>query len=190
MGRIDDALRRAGAPTRGSSGGAPSDDVFVSPWAPDYHDSARRAVTAPSEALRPEPLRIDAPPSLQEVRAEPIERIATEWQERLIASQNAHPGLAESFRRLAAALLNAQRSAPIKSVMITSAAPSDGKTITALNLALVLSESYRRRVLLIDADLRRPTMSETLGLAAASGLTNVLKAGDGQPPHSSSSPRS
>ena len=58
--------------------------------------------------------------------------------------------------------------------MVTSALPSEGKTLTATNLALTLSESYQRRVLLIDADLRRPRINEMFGLAGGQGLTDSL----------------
>ena len=60
--------------------------------------------------------------------------------------------------------------------MVTSALPSEGKTLTATNLALTLSESYQRRVLVIDADLRRPRMHEMFALADRAGLTDSLTA--------------
>ena len=67
--------------------------------------------------------------------------------------------------------------------MVTSALPAEGKTLTATNLALTLSESYQRRVLLIDADLRRPRMREMFGLPPTEGLTDSLAtARDGRLP--------
>ena len=48
--------------------------------------------------------------------------------------------------------------------MVASAVPAEGKTLTATNLALTLSHSFDRRVLLIDADLRRPSVHEMFGL--------------------------
>jgi capsular exopolysaccharide synthesis family protein len=60
--------------------------------------------------------------------------------------------------------------------MVTSAVPGDGKTLTAANLALTLSESYRRRVLLIDADLRRPALYDVFQLPNIAGLSDWLKA--------------
>jgi capsular exopolysaccharide synthesis family protein len=59
--------------------------------------------------------------------------------------------------------------------MLTSASPDDGKTLTALNLALVLSQSYHRRVLLIDADLRRPSLSDVADIMDAPGLSEALR---------------
>jgi capsular exopolysaccharide synthesis family protein len=82
----------------------------------------------------------------------------------------------EQYRRLAGTLHQKQCSDGTKIVMIASALAGEGKTLTAMNLALTLSESYRRRVLLIDADLRRPRLHEVFHLPNASGLNEGLKA--------------
>jgi protein-tyrosine kinase len=81
----------------------------------------------------------------------------------------------EQYRRLAAVLHEAQEQSQLKSVMLTSALPGDGKTLTAANLALTLSESYGRRVLLIDADLRLPTLHTVLGISNDAGLSEALR---------------
>jgi receptor protein-tyrosine kinase len=60
--------------------------------------------------------------------------------------------------------------------MITSAEPAEGKSLTSVNLALTLSESYRRRVLLIDADLRRPSLHLIAQVPNVSGLGETLTA--------------
>src|SRR5262249_13197395 len=60
-------------------------------------------------------------------------------------------------------------------VLTTSAAPGDGKTLTSTNLALVLSESYGRRVLLVDADLRRPSLHQICGFRRLTGLSEGLR---------------
>jgi capsular exopolysaccharide synthesis family protein len=59
--------------------------------------------------------------------------------------------------------------------MVTSAVPGDGKTMTSLNLALVLSESYRRRVVLVEADFRRPRIGGVINLPMAEGLSDIMK---------------
>jgi capsular exopolysaccharide synthesis family protein len=58
--------------------------------------------------------------------------------------------------------------------MVTSAVPREGKTLPVTNLALTLSGSYDRRVLLIDADLRRPAIHDVLLLPNASGLSDLF----------------
>jgi receptor protein-tyrosine kinase len=59
--------------------------------------------------------------------------------------------------------------------MVASAAQAEGKTLTAANVALTLSHSYQRRVLLIDADLRRPSIHTVLRLENRVGLGDILK---------------
>ena len=66
--------------------------------------------------------------------------------------------------------------------MVSSAVPKEGKTLTALNVALTLSHSYHSRVLLIDADLRRPSIQSSFGLPDGRGLGDVLAAGGGPLP--------
>jgi capsular exopolysaccharide synthesis family protein len=87
--------------------------------------------------------------------------------------------LVEQYRRLAVVLHHAQEERGIRTVMIGSAVASEGKTLTATNLALTLSHSFQRRVLLIDADLRRPTVHQLLQLPNTDGLSERLRAKPG-----------
>jgi receptor protein-tyrosine kinase len=104
------------------------------------------------------------------------ERLDAKALERLVVSRTAGPMLVEQFRTLAATLLGAQGAQPIKSVIVTSPSPGDGKTHVAINLALTLSDSFRRRVLLIDADLRRPSLHRVFSVPNTQGLSEALKA--------------
>ena len=81
----------------------------------------------------------------------------------------------EQYRRLAARLLLAQAEKNVRVVMVTSAFPAEGKTLTATNLALTLSESYKRKVLLVDADLRRPWVHQVFQIPNVSGLNDGLR---------------
>lgn len=79
----------------------------------------------------------------------------------------------EAIRSLRTSLLLAHTGHPPKFILFTSATPSEGKTTTASNLACILSQSDAR-VILIDADLRRPSVHHRFGLAGRIGLTTVL----------------
>jgi capsular exopolysaccharide synthesis family protein len=81
--------------------------------------------------------------------------------------------MAESYRALRTSLLLSNLGAPPKVIMVTSALPQEGKTTTSINTAVVLAQKGVR-VLLIDADLRRPSIHKTLGMGPRSGLSNVL----------------
>jgi capsular exopolysaccharide synthesis family protein len=95
--------------------------------------------------------------------------------EKLVVLPNADVTLVEQFRRLAAALHHAQTQRGVRTVMIASALENEGKTLTATNLALTLSESYQRRVLLVDADLRRPSVHSLFQIDNQYGLSDTLK---------------
>ena len=94
---------------------------------------------------------------------------------KIVVGAGADAGLVEQCRRLAAALHQAQVQGGVRSVMITSAVAAEGKSLTATNLALTLSHSYQRRVLLVDADLRRPSIHEMFQLSNDAGLGDSLK---------------
>ncbi|MGL4256554.1 MAG: polysaccharide biosynthesis tyrosine autokinase, partial [Microbacterium sp.] len=80
---------------------------------------------------------------------------------------------AEAYRRLRSSLRFAAVEHEISAIAVTSSIPGEGKTSTAVNLALTYAEAGLR-VLLVDADLRRPMVAETLGLENAVGLTTML----------------
>src|SRR5690606_32416012 len=80
---------------------------------------------------------------------------------------------AEAYRRLRANLQFLDAGNRRRSLLVTSSVDGEGKSATALNLAVALAERSRR-VLLVDANLRRPGIARSLGLSGASGLTTVL----------------
>src|SRR5690242_9537294 len=191
MGRIDDALRRARAPLPDVTARQPGHDVFVSVWpeldapAPAERPLVRTPPSKRSAAIErtapaPPPVAVTpalaAPPTLpRPVAVSRASNFAAEWREK-IALTATNDAIIHQFRRLAAILVQTQRSRRVKTVMVTSALPGDGKTLTALNLALVLSESYRRRVVLVEADFRRPRISSVVNLPVGEGLTDVMNA--------------
>jgi len=81
--------------------------------------------------------------------------------------------LAESFKTLRTSVLLSSADAPPRAILVTSMAPQDGKTSIASNLAITLAESGSRTVL-IDADLRRPTVHEIFGLQNTAGLSTFI----------------
>jgi capsular exopolysaccharide synthesis family protein len=80
---------------------------------------------------------------------------------------------AEAFRALRTTLLLSAAGKPPQVLVVTSAVPSEGKTTTAINLAVTLAQ-YGRRVLLVDADMRRGCVQERMALVQADGLSRWL----------------
>ena len=83
-------------------------------------------------------------------------------------------GVAEAYRTLRTNLEFASVDAPIRTLLVTSSMPGEGKTITAANLAVVFAQAGRR-VLLIDADLRKPGVHLVFDMPNAHGLTTLLR---------------
>jgi len=123
----------------------------------------------------PAPPREDAPSTMVGAPApELFDRIATRYEGKTVIDTEMPAQSREQYRRLAATLHQTQAQTGIKVVMVTSALVAEGKTLTAANVALTLSQSYQKQVLLIDADLRRPSMQELFGIPAGPGLTEGL----------------
>ena len=178
MGRIEEALRRTAqhesdVPTivRRSEG---DDSTFASPWTFNEDDPAAPAEGPPPIVL-PAVGQPGAAPRSSGERLAVFKGFDPAIEERLVVGKGAPPMLAEQFRRLAATLHHAQLVSGTKVIMVTSANPADGKSLTSVNLALTLSESYRREVLLIDADLRRPTLHQVFSVPNVTGLNDGLQ---------------
>ena len=194
MGRIDEALRRAAESGQNDAtqpAARPSSDAFESPWSfegderpslpPRQPEPRPRDITAEPDTYihAPEPPRRD--PGADMLPREPLALFPgfdKDMAQKLVIGPSAPAHLAEPFRRLAATLHHAQLVNGIKSLLVTSALAGDGKSFTAVNLALTLSESYRRNVLLIDADLRRPSLHEIFRVPNVVGLNEGLAAGE------------
>jgi non-specific protein-tyrosine kinase len=86
---------------------------------------------------------------------------------------DSHGPRAEGYRQLRTNLQFIRVDSPPRIIAVTSASPDEGKSLTTINLAAALAEAGRR-VCVIEADLRRPTIARTLGLVGDVGLTSVL----------------
>jgi polysaccharide biosynthesis transport protein len=91
----------------------------------------------------------------------------------LVTQSRPKSQMAESYRALRTSLLLTSVGGPPRVILVTSALPQEGKTTTSINVAIVLAQKGTR-VLLVDADLRRPSIHKTLGMGPRSGLSNVL----------------
>lgn len=173
MGRVDDAMRRAAERAAGTvedrntaeapaALGAVPDLREVFPA--EVGDITRRLRTVrPEGSSREQPL---LPPL--------SERLQPNLARKVVVDGAMDPISREQYRRLATGLHAAQAASGLKVVAVSSALASEGKSLTASNLALTLSESYQRSVLLIDGDLRRPSLAGVFGLPAGSGLSDGL----------------
>jgi capsular exopolysaccharide synthesis family protein len=93
--------------------------------------------------------------------------------QRLLSEADSRSGVAETFRMIRSSIQFASVSAPVRSLMVTSPSPGEGKSTTAANLAMVMAQKGLR-VILIDCDLRRPTVHTTFKISNTVGLTTAV----------------
>ena len=211
MGRLDNAMRRAAEDRARASAGTidvedrsagefPSEEpAHVNGTAPASIEVDFPNLDAPAappelsgQAEEAAPAEPAAPSALRpaDERKSLLQHIDATLQTKTVVDDSMLPTSREQYRRLAAALHQAQRASGVKVMMVASAVAGEGKTLTAANLGLTLSESYRRSVLVIDGDLRRPTLHTVFGVSGAPGLSDgLVSAGDPKLPLHRLSPR-
>jgi capsular exopolysaccharide synthesis family protein len=81
---------------------------------------------------------------------------------------------AEQYRSLRTRLAHAEGAGGLRTVMITSPQKGEGKSVTAANLALTMAQEFQRRVMLVEADLRKPSLQHLFGLPPGPGLSDYL----------------
>jgi protein-tyrosine kinase len=167
-----------------------AETIGTQPAAPELDEDpiARqelRPTIAPPPAVREEP-DPPAPSAPKPARApkefsSPIfEHVDLRYKGKIVLDTAVSPQSREQYRRLAASLHHAQAVSGIKVVMVTSAMVGEGKTLTASNVAMTLSESYKKEVLLVDADFRRPSVHAVFGIPPYPGLSESLTAEQNQ----------
>jgi capsular exopolysaccharide synthesis family protein len=175
MSRIDEALRRAAA------GGNVVAENDPRPTYIDPSTLARFPVETKTDGERAH--RSDPPAStIPAPRIAPKQLAPVDAPRRKLLVADESSLAVEQYERIAATLHSRQMENGTKTVMIASALPRDGKSLTIANVALTLSESYSRQVLLIDTDLRRPSLHALFGVPANTrGLSEALRVNSSEP---------
>lgn len=166
MAKVYDALQRAEAERkRRVSPDVPEVPPARLEWEPE--------VTTPGAPTKPA-RRLPFAGLWSFFRRRGAEEGAGDLNKRRIALLQPDSFVAEQFRALRGRIDAISEQRTIHTIAVTSAAPGEGKTTAAINLAVVTSLSLGRRVLLIDCDLRRPKVHQSLGIRPTSGLAEVL----------------
>ncbi len=171
MSRLADALKRANA-EKGSAEPALQETIAREKPAAIHPKLtvAEPVVTAEAAVneAAPQPIAAESQKTAAAIEPEAASSVRVSAggtsliAEKLVVTPSISPVSLEQYRRLAATLHRRQSETRIKTVLVASTMPGEGKTLTAVNLALTFSESYGRNVLLIDGDLRRPTTHAVL----------------------------
>jgi capsular exopolysaccharide synthesis family protein len=182
MSRVDEAMRRAAE----TSANAEVDTLALArePFPVEMPDTFRPPAGASEGADPPAPeppvqaIERSSHATSAEAESAPAdpaaERFGEQVAEKIVVDPRMPAVSREQYRRLAAVLHDSQAANRTQVVMVASAVAGEGKTLTAANIALTLSKSYRKRVLVIDGDLRRPALHNVFGVETSSGLADCL----------------
>ena len=170
MSRLYEALQR-------SQGETPSASPLATPAQPDVMLPETQVPGLPLDdtaaldalaASQPSPAA-----AWLSVPADRILRPVPTPEQRLVAITDPNSPGAETFRVLSTRLAHLRRKRPLKKLLITSAVGDEGKSVVSVNLAFTLARRAGERVLLIEADLRRPTASALLATSQLRGISRV-----------------
>ena len=187
MGKIFDALQKSQkrpASDAVPTGRQPVERRVVTPKAPKA-PKASEGITATRPAAIP-PARHDAPHQVKEpTPASHSKAGATQipaypelqWSDKLVMLSNPQSFEAEQFRMLRTSLLFPGAENTARSIMITSAVPGEGKSFVAANLAISIAQGINEHVLLMECDIRRPSIHTYFGYGNAEGLSEYLAQG-------------
>jgi capsular exopolysaccharide synthesis family protein len=177
MSRVEEALRRAAAAPLLAGVIGQIAKPAAERWVPSGLEHYPREDPSRLDAIdgSPQTLLIPACASGRLSSRDVAPRFNEIYRGKLVATGDASPASVEQYRRLAAAVHHVQVEQGLRTLMVSSSVPREGKTLTVVNLATMLSESYKRRVLLIDADLLRPSIHHVFGISNSYGLWDALE---------------
>src|SRR3954470_4885221 len=92
----------------------------------------------------------------------------------LVAGLSPKSLAAEQYRQLRTRLAHTEGAQNLRSVLVTSPQKGEGKSVTSANLALTMAQELHRRVVLVEADLRKPSLQHLFGLPPGPGLADYL----------------
>jgi len=122
-----------------------------------------------------ETLKLDTTPP--EAPAEKLHHSSVGLDPRLISLSEPNSAAGECFKILRAKLLVSAPNKSLKAIMVSSPEPLDGKTLVAANLGVAIASGMNEHVLLVDCDLRRPSLHQRFGIKVPHGLREYLEGG-------------
>ncbi len=177
MGKIFDALKKSGAGKQTSAARGHKADG-AQPRPAEVVDLFEEDPQPPSPAL---PISCEstgpALPSEVAGRSLGTRYAADRISKTLVTIFKPHTSDAEQFKILRTRILNRQSAKAIRTILVTSALPGEGKSFVAANLAVSIAQSIKEQVLLIDCDLRQPCLHTLFGFGHEPGLSEYLADG-------------
>ena len=158
MGKVSRALNKAESPGREES---TTIDIPTT-GADSYHAYSSDEI---------EPQETDA---LQPAPTDSVLELGS-WDERLISASENFSGVAEGFRKLRTLIMHPDTGNPPRSIMVLSTDPQEGKSFVCANLGITMARGVGQKGLMIDCDMRRPSLHSLFGLNNTRGLADYLQ---------------
>lgn len=137
-----------------------------------------RLIEAPTEIERsPSPTQCPDTGLSERIVRDPLRIRRPRFADELISYHQPEHALSQQYRRLIQQLVAPSAKGPSRVMLFTSARPGCGTTTVLLNMAITAARDCRKRVVVVDGNLRRPALAERLGLGEVSGLREVLAGG-------------
>jgi exopolysaccharide/PEP-CTERM locus tyrosine autokinase len=180
MGKFYDALKKSQQEGKPWTAPPPRSEPRSEPVEPAPPLSAEppQAEPMPVEpALTPPPPRMKPEPAVWS----PLEEIATSGpptgsrHSHLLISNGTDPAIVEQYKMLRTYVLQHRNGNPPRTILVTSTLQGEGKSTVAANLAIAIARSVKEHVLLIDCDLREPSLHRVFGLRPSQGLADYLR---------------
>ena len=114
------------------------------------------------------------PPHVAAVVPGAIENFTTRLNPLLVAGLAPKSLVAEQYRQLRTRLAHAENGHTLRTVIVTSPQKGEGKSLTSANLALTMAQELQRHVVIVEADLRKPSLEHLFGLPPGPGLAEFL----------------
>jgi capsular exopolysaccharide synthesis family protein len=157
---------KIGTPTTSAFNGR--SDSLIGKALPDLETTKTAGATLNAVAL---------PPAAKEKRFHDFVSWSVETERvepRLVTITHPHSTYCEEYRNLRTQILHKSQRQKLQSIVVASINPSEGKSITALNLSWLLAQTDGVRALIIDSDLRMPSLTDYLGIETDKGLSDIL----------------
>lgn len=170
MSNIFDALQRAETENSGQDASVTAAELL------QLAELKIRGISSQVQSFVTEEVDEESPGSAVEDDLErcPVLSVSVPKGSRLVSAGPEGGLAAEKFRFLAVRLRQLRQTRPLKKVLITSTIPREGKSTVSANLACTLARRAQKKVLLLEGDLRRPTLADQFGIGRVPGLSESL----------------
>ena len=157
MGKVSTALNKV-------SGIEPKREEFAPS---SVNDELAQSIETPQEAIEEKRNEKSYAPT-------PLQTVSERWDERLVIATENFSSVAESFRKLRTLIQHPENGKHIRSILVVSATAQEGKTFVCANLGVALAQGFNNKALVIDCDLRRPSLHNLFGLGNNEGLVDYI----------------